>query len=110
MLRAISLMPSFLMWKILETAWRDSVKSQSEMKKILEIFDEYNIEKTVIKLNESYKSKAIGSLIPIKYINLKSLLRRVLSKIFNDFENMGCCDDHQVRNALRRRQGKKSSW
>jgi geranylgeranyl diphosphate synthase, type II len=93
----------------LKAAWNDSVNSQVEMKKILDIFQEYEIEKRVIKLNECYKSKAIGSLIPIKNINLKSLLRRVLSKIFNDFENMGCCDDHQVRNALRRRQSEKSS-
>ena len=38
-----------------------------------------------------------------------ALFLRVLSKIFNDFENMGCCDDHQIRNALRRRQSEKSS-
>jgi hypothetical protein len=93
----------------LEKAWNAPVKSQIEMKKILKIFEEYEIEKRVMKLNESYKSKAVGSLIPIKNINLKSLLRRVLSKIFNDFENMGCCDDHQIRDALRRRQSEKSS-
>jgi len=93
----------------LEKAWNSPVKSSLHMEEILKIFEECEIEKRAMKLNESYKSRAVGSLIPIKSINLKSLLRRVMSKIFNDFENMGCCDDHQIRNALRRRQSEKSS-
>jgi hypothetical protein len=48
---------------------------------------------------ETYKSQAIGSLIALKNANLKGLLRRVIGKMFNDFELMGCCDDHPTRHA-----------
>jgi hypothetical protein len=48
---------------------------------------------------ESYKSQAIRALIPLRSAGLKGLLRRVMGKIFNDFELMGCCDDHQARHA-----------
>jgi hypothetical protein len=37
------------------------------------------------------------------------LLRRVMCKIFNDFEIMGCCDDHQNRHASDRRQSERAS-
>ncbi|MBM4025235.1 MAG: DUF116 domain-containing protein [Planctomycetes bacterium] len=45
------------------------------------------------RLMEMYKSQAIGSLIRLKNANLKGLLRRVIARIFHDFDVMGCCDD-----------------
>ena len=42
---------------------------------------------------EAYKSQAIASCIALKNAGLKGLLRRVIGKMFNDFEIMGCCDD-----------------
>ena len=57
------------------------------------------IEAAAWRLMEAYKSQAIGSLIPLKNASLKGLLRRVIGKMFNDFEIMGCCDDPQSRKA-----------
>ncbi len=51
------------------------------------------IEAAAWRLMEAYKSQAIGSLIALKNANLKGLLRRVIGKMFNDFEIMGCCND-----------------
>jgi hypothetical protein len=56
-------------------------------------------ESAAWRLMEAYKSQAIGSLIALKNANLKGLLRRVIARMFNDFEIMGCCDDPQTRRA-----------
>jgi geranylgeranyl pyrophosphate synthase len=57
------------------------------------------IESAAWRLMEAYKSQAIGSLMALKNANLKGLLRRVIARMFNDFEIMGCCDDHQTGHA-----------
>ena len=54
-------------------------------------------ERAAWYLMEAYKAQAIGSLIVLKNASLKGLLRRVMGKIFNDFEIMGCCNDPQAR-------------
>jgi geranylgeranyl pyrophosphate synthase len=51
------------------------------------------IEASAWRLMETYKSQAIGSLIALKNANLKGLLRRVIGRMFNDFDSMGCCND-----------------
>ncbi len=58
-----------------------------------------DVEMAAWRLMETHKSQAIGALIALKNGGLKGLLRRVMGKIFNDFEIMGCCDDDQARHA-----------
>ncbi len=60
------------------------------------------VESAAWRLMEGYKAQAIGSLIALKNANLKGLMRRVIARMFNDFEIMGCCDDPQVRRAAGR--------
>jgi hypothetical protein len=60
---------------------------------VRQIISAPQVELAALRLMESYKAQAIGSLIALKNANLKGLLRRVMSKIFNDFEIMGCCND-----------------
>lgn len=43
-----------------------------------------------------YKRNAIASLSVLDNTTLKGLLRRVLSKIFDDINKMECCDDHKA--------------
>lgn len=57
------------------------------------------VESAAWRLMETYKSQAIGSLIALRNANLKGLLRRVIARMFNDFEIMGCCDDPGARRA-----------
>ena len=50
-------------------------------------------------LLEQYKTKAIECLNSLTSSDLKALLRRMVGKIFCDFEIMSCCDDDPSRNA-----------
>ena len=48
------------------------------------------------QLLEYHKQRAIRSLRSLENANLKGLLRRVVGKIFNDIEPMGCCNDYRA--------------
>ena len=52
-----------------------------------------DVEASAWRLMEAFKSQAIASCIALKNADLKGLLRRVIGKMFNDFEIMGCCND-----------------
>jgi len=52
-----------------------------------------DVEAAAWRLMEAHKAQAIGSLMALKNAGLKGLLRRVIGKIFNDFDVMGCCND-----------------
>lgn len=67
------------------------------------------IEASAWRLMEAYKSQAIASCIALKNAGLKGLLRRVIGKMFNDFEIMGCCDDpaSQGQRPARRTPGRE---
>ena len=90
--------------KLLESIWNKSIKPDSVESELKNIFTMLKIERSAWELMENYKSQAIGSLVNLKNTNLKGLLRRVIGKIFDDFEVMGCCDDHKAGYA----QGSKS--
>ena len=51
------------------------------------------------ELLEQYKDAAIEHLDSLRSSDLKALLRRMVGKIFCDFEIMSCCDDDPSRNA-----------
>jgi len=50
-------------------------------------------------LLEQYKTTAVECLNSLTNSDLKALLRRMVGKIFCDFEIMSCCDDDPSRNA-----------
>ena len=54
---------------------------------------------------ELYKSRALSCLSTLTNHDLKGLLRRVISKIFNEIDSMGCCNDYQARHAGRGEPG-----
>ena len=47
------------------------------------------------KLYESYKEEDVRSLVQLENPSLKGLLRRVITKIFNDLEVKGWCSEHE---------------
>jgi len=63
---------------------------------VLPVFKALRIETQVAHLMETYKSSAIAVLTRLDNASLKGLLRRVVSKIFFDFDIMGCCNDPQT--------------
>jgi len=79
---------------ILEKTWGDGADGPTTQEDIQAVLARMRIDRPALNLMESYKSRAIGALAGLRNSNLKSLLRRVISKIFGDFELMGCCDDH----------------
>ncbi len=78
----------------IESIWNRSVEMPAVAKDLQGIFAKLQIERSAFNSLESYKSQAIAALALLKNANLKGLLRRVAGKIFNDFEMMGCCNDH----------------
>jgi len=85
----------------IERQWAPSA-TDADRQQVRQIVSAQEVELAAMRLMESYKAQAIGSLIALKNANLKGLLRRVMGKIFNDFEIMGCCNDHPPRHAPRR--------
>jgi geranylgeranyl diphosphate synthase type II len=82
----------------IERLWTDSA-NEADFERVRHIINSGPVEASAWRLMETYKSQAIASLIPLKNACLKGLLRRVIGKMFNDFEIMGCCDDPQGRRA-----------
>jgi len=60
---------------------------------------ELGAEEAAQELLDHYKGEAIRSLCGLDNGLLKGLLRRVVGRIFNEVEAMGCCVDHQRENA-----------
>ncbi len=85
--------------KLLKSIWDRSVELDSAAGELEGIFMRLGVEQSALDLMESYKYRAINSLTLVKNAGLKSLLRRVVGKIFNDFEIMGCCNDHKTGHA-----------
>jgi len=82
--------------KTLESVWRQSPPADTSGHEIEKIFAELKIEQAAMDLMESYKSRAMNCLSMVDNTALKSLLRRVICKIFNDIEVMGCCNDNKT--------------
>jgi geranylgeranyl pyrophosphate synthase len=82
----------------IERQWAPSA-TEADRQYVRQLVATRDVEVAAWRLMETYKSQAIGALIALKNAGLKGLLRRVMGKIFNDFEIMGCCNDNQARHA-----------
>lgn len=81
---------------LLERLWSRSAEPRPGAKAVETVLAELKVERLASDLMESYKARAIGSLYHLRNSDLKGLLRRVIGKIFNDFEVMGCCNDRKA--------------
>jgi geranylgeranyl pyrophosphate synthase len=97
-----------LAYEMADEATRSRIERQwapfatdSDRQQVQQIVSAPEVELAAFRLMETYKSAAIGSLIALKNANLKGLLRRVVGKIFNDFEIMGCCNDPLSQRQMR---------
>jgi len=82
--------------QLLLRAWQEPGVREREFDHIMEIFSDLNIDQCARALMDSTKARAIESLAQLNNPALKGLLRRVISKIFGDFDLMGCCNDTQT--------------
>jgi len=76
----------------IERLW-DRSATHADLVSARQMIASAQIEASAWCLMEAYKSQAIASCIALKNAGLKGLLRRVIGKMFNDFEIMGCCND-----------------
>ncbi|MGB2824767.1 MAG: polyprenyl synthetase family protein [Phycisphaerae bacterium] len=93
----------------IEDLWRRKAGCRQMTDELRSAFDEADVIGRTRQLLESYKQLAVRSLSPLDNANLKGLLRRVVTKIFNDAEVMFCCNDYQSRNARSRRPGEDAA-
>jgi geranylgeranyl pyrophosphate synthase len=82
----------------LESVWATSKKSKALQKSVSEIMVGLRVKTLAMNLLESYKREAISSLGPLSNVALKGLLRRIISKIFNEVDIMSCCNDYTSGN------------
>jgi geranylgeranyl diphosphate synthase type II len=78
---------------LLESVWDSSVDLKSAAVDIHDVIERLGIDGKAFFMMESYKGWALSSLAELKSAGLKGLLRRVVYKIFNDTNVMGCCND-----------------
>jgi len=83
--------------ELLVRAWQEPVVREAEFARILALFKDLGIELLGRDLMEGIKAQAIDTLMQLNNPALKRLLRRVISKIFGDFDLMGCCNDSPTR-------------
>jgi geranylgeranyl diphosphate synthase type II len=87
---------------VLAPAWRRQATSVEQRHAVLAALAALKVEERCDALLQGYKELAIRSLADIEHSSLKGLLRRVVGKIFNDFEVKGWCSEFEARNAAGR--------
>ncbi|MCD6393747.1 MAG: hypothetical protein J7M40_09585, partial [Planctomycetes bacterium] len=89
--------------------WAGVVDIDSVLGRMQEVFIEQGILRAASDMMELYKSRALSCLGQLTNPDLKGLLRRVISKIFNEIDVMGCCNDYKARHDRRRGEGAGST-
>ncbi len=79
---------------LLESIWHRAAVAPSEVKRLERLIRELDVESRAQELLDYYKNEAIRCLCGLDNTRLKGLLRRVVGRIFNEVEFMGCCNDH----------------
>ncbi|MBI1371627.1 MAG: DUF116 domain-containing protein [Phycisphaera sp.] len=84
---------------ILETVWKRTGPLNGELKRLHAIIAEKKIDEHAADLLTAYKEQAIRALRQLEHATLKGLLRRVMTKIFDDLEIKGWCKEHEAAHA-----------
>ena len=91
---------------LLKSLWRRSVRFNTARAEIDKIFSKLKVQEKVWDLMEFHKAHAMSCLCRLDNSALKSLLRRVIWKIFGDVKLMGCCNEYKASDALSRKSRK----
>ncbi len=87
---------------VLESFWKRAPLPGTTTEQIEALYVELKADERAKTLLETYKEEAIRSLRDVNNPNLKGLLRRVISKIFNDTEIKGWCKEFEEKNGVQR--------
>jgi geranylgeranyl pyrophosphate synthase len=85
--------------ELLESVWRRSADLDAVLHEVSSILETSRAKRVTLDLMESYRLRAIGSLVKLQNPALKALLRRIVSKIFSDIDVMDCCDEYKAADA-----------
>lgn len=66
----------------LEHIWQGHAASAADLKRVLDLMQQLNIEQQAEETLETYKSRAVGALTQLENLKLKHLLQQVISMIF----------------------------
>jgi len=94
---------------LLDTVWRRMADPKTSAARLQEVFGRLGVVPEVRRLLEYYRDEAVESLEGLPSAPLKSLLRRVIFKIFLDLKQGGPPGEHQVRPAPSRTPGQAPS-
>ena len=72
--------------RLLEAIWRLAPRATAAADRLARVLGDLGVEPLARQMLDSYKQQALRSLRPLDNISLKSLLRRVICKIFNEIE------------------------
>ncbi|MBN1846824.1 MAG: polyprenyl synthetase family protein [Sedimentisphaerales bacterium] len=81
---------------LLRRLWQDTEPAGSSAAAIRRLLHTYQVDELAAELLAGYQDQAIGTLSGLDNPVLKSMLRRVIGKIFQDVPVMGCCNDYQA--------------
>ena len=84
--------------QLLEMFWQNQQQSDALRESVAETAARLRVKTIAMKLMETYKHRAVSCLESMEDTALKGLLRRIISKIFNEIDIMGCCDDYKTGN------------
>jgi len=84
--------------QLLRSLWESPQQYDTLRDSVAEMVARLRVRTIAMKLMETYKHQAVSSLEPMENIYLKGLLRRIISRIFNKIDIMGCCDDYKTGN------------
>ena len=83
----------------LDQVWRRQVRYEDIAGQIEKLVVELKADERARGLLDSYKEEAVRSLRLLENASLKGLLRRVMTKIFNDLTVKEWCSEFEARNA-----------
>ncbi len=89
---------------MVESAWRREQSAFENVDDLRRLMDELGVAERMRGLLFSYKEEAVRSLTALEHTGLKSLLRRVVGKIFA-IEVRGWCSEFETRDAAGRQAG-----
>lgn len=85
--------------KVIERWWRGERDDAAVLEALNQAVQAEEIQDRAGRLLDVYKEEAIRCLRLLEQPTLKGLLRRVMTKIFNDLKIEGWCSEHEAANA-----------
>ena len=91
---------------LLARYWRRESLGPAEAAELVRVLRGLGVEAEAMALLAGYKARALGCLQGLTNSALKSLLRRVICRIFGDIEALRCCADYQAEHGGGSEKGK----